>query len=149
MLRDKRQFDAVEQIVRQQGKIRNFEKQAGPILYRMMITLEEISGNVPSEMNAAHKPGDTFTFICSFDFCDVEAGVLFDRKTLRPVSELWITKQVEGAELPSPDWIDLFIRLLVERVVLAKDGLTLPIYLFGNNESQLIIQHDPGKGKMS
>ncbi|MDY6065330.1 MAG: hypothetical protein SPI59_03260 [Finegoldia sp.] len=78
-------------------------------------------------------------FNCSFDFYNSILGVALYRENLKFASGLWITEQVEGSDKPSKDWTEFFIKMLAEYVIENEEGLALPIYIFVNDDSEMVI----------
>lgn len=61
------------------------------------------------------------------------------RKNLEIASGVWVTEQVDDATPPSQDWIEFFINILYEYVMESEDGFGYPIYMFVNDDSEMII----------
>lgn len=139
MLIDPSAFERLEEILKEQGKIDKFEEDSGKILGRLMITLGDIPNDIKDEILKSNREEDLYIFNCSFDFYDSFLGVALYKKNLELASGIWITEQKDNAEAPSKDWIDFFIKILVENVIQNKDGFRYPIYAFVNNESEMII----------
>lgn len=139
MLIDPSAFEKLEEILKEQGKIDKFEEDSGKILGRLMITLGDIPNDIKDEILKSNREEDLYIFNCSFDFYDSFLGVALYKKNLELASGIWITEQKDNAEAPSKDWIDFFIKILVENVIQSKDGFRYPIYAFVNNESEMII----------
>ena len=139
MLIDPSAFKTLEESLIKQGKIEKFEKESGKILGRVMITLGSIPNDIKGDILKDNKEDDLIIFNCSFDFYDSILGIAFYKKDFKLASGIWITEQEDGAEAPSQDWIEFFVRLLCENVVESKDGFGYPIYAFVNNNSEMVI----------
>ena len=63
-----------------------------------------------------------------------------EKQSLQPISNIWITEQLEGSDKPSQDWIEFFVRILVEYVIENDEGYGVPLYIFVNDESELVIE---------
>lgn len=139
MLIDPSSFKRLEESLIEQGKIEKFEKESGKILGRVMITIGSIHDDIKEDVLRDNEEDDLIIFNCSFDFYNSTLGIALYRKDLKLASRIWITEQEEGAEKPSQDWIEFFIRILVEYVIESNDGFGYPIYAFVNNESEMVI----------
>lgn len=139
MLIDPSSFKRLEESLTEQGKIEKFEKESGKILGRVMITIGSIPDDIREDVLRDNEEDDLIIFNCSFDFYNSTLGIALYKKDLKLASRIWITEQEEGAEKPSQDWIEFFIRLLVEYVIESNDGFGYPIYAFVNNNSEMVI----------
>lgn len=139
MLIDPSSFKRLEDSLIEQGKIEKFEKESGKILGRVMITIGSIPDDIKEDVLRDNEEDDLIIFNCSFDFYNSTLGIALYKKDLKLASRIWITEQEEGAEKPSQDWIEFFIRLLVEYVIESNDGFGCPIYAFVNNDSEMVI----------
>ena len=139
MLIDPSSFKRLEESLIEQGKIEKFEKESGKILGRVMITIGSIPDDIKEDVLRDNEEDDLIIFNCSFDFYNSTLGIALYKKDLKLASRIRITEQEEGAERPSQDWIEFFIRLLVEYVIESNDGFGYPIYAFVNNESEMVI----------
>ena len=135
MLIDEKLFKTVEEWLRKDGHIRRFEKEAGPIKGRMMITLTDIPEGI--EINS-HRGEIPVAFEGSFDFYDATVGIALSPKDKKAATCLWVTPQEDGAERPSEKWIEFFIKTLVSHI--GEDGsYGIPIYSFVNDTADLTI----------
>lgn len=133
MLIDKTAFENVETILHNNGSIQRFESESGKILGRMMITLGEIPANLGIEQSDGAR-----AFIGSFDFYDSEVGIAINPRTKELSSGLWVTPQKEGAEAPAQDWIEFFLKTLVDSF--GDDGsFGVPIYAFVNDTTSMTV----------
>lgn len=139
MLIDPSSFKRLEDSLIEQGKIEKFEKESGKILGRVMITIGSIPDDIKEDVLRDNEEDDLIIFNCSFDFYNSTLGIALYKKDFKLASRIWITEQEEGAEKPSQDWIEFFIRLLVEYVIESNDGFGYPIYAFVNNNSEMVI----------
>ncbi|MDU1832242.1 hypothetical protein [Finegoldia magna] len=139
MLIDPSSFKRLEDSLIEQGKIEKFEKESGKILGRVMITIGSIPDDIKEDVLRDNEEDDLIIFNCSFDFYNSTLGIALYKKDFKLASRIWITEQEEGAEKPSQDWIEFFIRLLVEYVIESNDGFGYPIYAFINNDSEMVI----------
>lgn len=139
MLIDPSSFKRLEESLIEQGKIEKFEKESGKILGRVMITIGSIPDDIKEDVLRDNEEDDLIIFNCSFDFYNSTLGIALYKKDLKLASRIWITEQEERAEKPSQDWIEFFIRLLVEYVIESNDGFGYPIYAFVNNGSEMVI----------
>lgn len=139
MLIDPQAFEILEKGLTEEGKIEKFEKESGKILGRAMITLGDIPSDLKEEVLKDNKLEDLYIFNCSFDFYDSILGVALYRKNLEIASGVWVTEQVDDATPPSQDWIEFFINILYEYVMESEDGFGYPIYMFVNDDSEMII----------
>ncbi|KKF45289.1 hypothetical protein AF61_04175 [Streptococcus uberis EF20/0145] len=129
MLVDREMFNLVENALREQGVIGKFEEENGEITGHMMITMMEI----PSELSMDITEDNVKAFCASFDFFDMMIGIAIDLSTLKPISKLWFTPQIEHATGPSLEWIEFFLKTLFEN--LSEDGFGIPMYSFVNDTS--------------
>ena len=139
MLIDPSSFKRLEDSLIEQGKIEKFEKESGKILGRVMVTIGSIPDDIKEDVLRDNEEDDLIIFNCSFDFYNSTLGIALYKKDFKLASRIWITEQEEGAEKPSQDWIEFFIRLLVEYVIESNDGFGYPIYAFVNNDSEMVI----------
>lgn len=117
-----------------QERIKDFEKEKGPITGRMMIT----DAKVPSKLGLNIDNPDVRAFEGTFDFYDMAIGIAINTKTQQIASGLWMTAQVDGAEEPSKDWIEFFL----EKLMSAFDedgGYGMPVYSFVTDESDMTL----------
>lgn len=134
MLKDPKIFSEVEQMDIVQERIKNFEKEEGPITGRMMIT----ETAVPPELGLKIDDSDVRAFEGTFDFYDMAIGIAVNTRTQQIASGLWMTPQADGAEEPSKDWIEFFL----EKLMSAFDedgGYGMPVYSFVTDESDMTI----------
>ncbi len=131
MLIDKKLFEQIEQSLKDNGKLAEFERENGEVLGRMMIT----TGTLPAALAAEAKLDDkAVVFECSFDFCDVVFGVAVDIKTLKVVVPLWTMSQTDEVEEPAREWSTFFIKTLFRYISL--DGTyRVPVCTFINNDA--------------
>lgn len=139
MLLRKNEFDTLEKELRKTGKIREFERKYGKILGRVLIDIGELPSDMEEDVLKDRKKEELFIFNCSFDFYDAALGIALERKTLKVASGMWITEQIDEAELPSEDWINFFVRMLSENVINSPNGFGVPIYIFVNNNSEMVV----------
>jgi hypothetical protein len=127
MLFDKELFDVVEESCIKNGVISDFEKTNGKIKGRMMITLIDIPEELGITIEDQENP--PLAFGASFDFYDCSLGIALYPKTMKFVSGVWVTPQVEDAEPPAKEWIKFFIKTLAESI--DEDGsFGYPMYTF-------------------
>ncbi len=135
MLTDKEKFDIVEKLLIENGTIDRFESENGKITGHMMITLTEIPEEI---LSAKQRKKHYHAFECSFDFYDSTLGIALDTKTLNSLTGLWVTPQIENADVPSKEWQEFFIETLVRHI--DKDGsFGVPIYVFLNDNSDFAV----------
>ena len=135
MLADSGMFESVEAFLRKNGTVERFENEYGKIKGRMMITQTEIPDGIEIEPHGAAIP---IAFEASFDFYDSSVGLAMYTADRKLATNLWVTPQKDGAEPPAEDWIDFFIKTLVEH--LAEDGsFGIPIYSFVNDNCDMTI----------
>lgn len=139
MLIDPQAFKILEKGLTEEGKIEKFEKESGKILGRAMITLGDIPSDLKEEVLKDNKLEDLYIFNCSFDFYDSILGVALYKENLEIASGVWATEQVDDATPPSEDWIKFFINILHEYIMESEDGFGYPIYMFVNDDSEMII----------
>ncbi|WP_311482014.1 hypothetical protein [uncultured Anaerococcus sp.] len=140
MLIDPIKFNELEVVLREKGKLEEFEKESGEILGRAMITLGEIPEELKREVLKDYNDKEVYVFNCSFDFYDSYLGIALEKQSLRPISSIWITDQQEGSDVPSQDWIKFFVRVLAEYVINNDGGFGIPLYIFVNDDSELVIE---------
>lgn len=129
MLADPEMFERVEKRLLEDGTIKRFEEENGKILGRMMITLAEIPENIPVNRVGGKEP---VAFEASFDFYETKVGLALYPVDKTVATGIWITEQSDGAEAPSEDWIEFFVKTLVNSI--GDDGsYSYPIYSFVNN----------------
>ena len=135
MLANEEQFALVEKLLNDNGTIAKFERESGKIKGRMMITVVDI----PEELNIRGKNENMlFGFDCSFDFYNCSIGIALHTDTKEAVGGLWITPQVEDAEPPAREWIEFFIKTLMQNI--DEDGsFGCPIYSLLADEGDLTI----------
>lgn len=140
MLIDERKFNDVEVLLRERGELNKFEKESGAILGRSMITFGEVPEVLKEEVLQDRDEEEVYVFNCSYDFYDSYLGMAMDKQSMRPVGKIWGTEQVEGSKEPDQVWIEFFVRIVVEYVVKNKDGFGLPLYIFLNDDAELVIE---------
>lgn len=135
MLKDKAQFEIVEEALRKNGSIARFEKECGPVKGRMMITLADIPEGIEI---TEQREADPTAFEASFDFYDSTVGMALYIKDRTPATGIWVSLQKEGAEAPARDWIEFFIKTLVSSI--DEDGsYGIPIYSLVNDTADLTV----------
>ena len=112
MLADKEQFEVIENELRENSTIERFEKEQGKIKGRMMITF----GEAPDVVTYDKTEEGVYPFIGSFDFYDMEIGILLKTKPIEVRSGVWFTPQIDGAEEPTHEWIEFFIKTLANNI---------------------------------
>ncbi len=130
MLINRKQFELIEQSLKENGQLAAFENEHGKVLGRMMITL----GKLPVELEAeAQLDDNAVVFECSFDFCNVVFGVAVDIKNLKVVVPMWTMYQTDEVEEPAREWSTFFIKTLFSHI--SFDGTyKVPVCTFINNE---------------
>ena len=135
MLVNTKQFAVVEKALTDNGALERFEKENGKIKGRMMITVIDIPEEIPVTVKGKKSP---VGFDCSFDFYDSSIGLALYTDTKEAASGFWVTQQVQGAEQPSQEWIEFFIKTLIENI--EEDGsFGYPMYSFLADESDLTV----------
>ncbi len=135
MLVNTKQFAVVEKALTDNGALERFEKENGKIKGRMMITVIDIPEEIPVTVKGKNFP---VGFDCSFDFYDSSIGLALYTDTKEAASGFWVTQQVQGAEQPSQEWIEFFIKTLIENI--EEDGsFGYPMYSFLTDESDLTV----------
>lgn len=140
MLADEKLFNVVEEWLRENGHIERFEKECGPIKGRIMITRTKI----PEGIDVKDNPNESaVAFEASFDFYDTTPGIAVFLMSRKAASDVWVTAQVEGAESPSRDWVEFFIKTLFSNI--GEDGsYGIPIYSLVNDTADLtVVPDDP------
>jgi hypothetical protein len=133
MLFDQKKFDIVESFLAQNGTLVKFERESGEIKGRMMIDLID----PPDELNI-QIPKGSYYFGASFDFYDSSIGLVFDPKRKTAGSGLWVTSQKDGAEPPQQEWIQFFVKTLVDNI--SPDGsFSIPMYTFISDYADLTV----------
>ena len=122
MLIDAMKFNDLEVTLREKGEIERFEKESGEILGRAMITFGEVPEELKNEVLKDYNEEDVCVFNCSFDFFDFYLGAALDKQSLKFVSNVWVTEQVEGAGKANREWIEFFVRMLAEYVIKNHDA---------------------------
>ena len=135
MLADPEMFEAVESSLRENGQIERFEKEYGKIKGRMMITLGEIPEGIEAAPNGDAVPQ---AFEASFDFYDAVLGIAMYTDERKAATGVWVTPQKKGAEHPSREWIEFFIKTLIGNM--GFDGISgYPIYSFVNDTCDMTV----------
>ena len=133
MLKDPALFDVVEEALRKNGTIAQFEEECGPIKGRMMITVADI----PEGIEVSEERGVSPTaFEASFDFYDSTIGLAIYTEDRKLATGLWVTAQKENAEAPSRDWTEFFIKTLVSSIR-ENGSYSWPIYSFVTDTADL------------
>ncbi len=140
MLVDEKLFNIVEKWLRDDGHIDRFENECGPVKGRMMITRTDIPDGIEIKGSPDERP---VAFEASFDFYDAMIGIAVLLKERQVASDVWVTPQEDGAETPSMDWVEFFIKTLFSNI--GEDGsYGVPIYSLVNDVADLtIVPADP------
>lgn len=139
MLADKKSFDRVEEVLRNNGTIENFEKENGELRGRMMITLGELPENLKADLPLNKTD---FVFIATFDFFDTAIGIAVDTVNRAPKGDAFYIKQTESAAEPPMEWVTYFINTLSE--IIRPDGsFGVPILVFMSEESGFTVVPTP------
>ena len=112
MLADKEHFEMIEKILKENGTIDKFEKERGIIRGRMMITL----GEAPNIVEYDKTENNVYVFTGTFDFYDMELGIVLKTKPIEPRSSIWFTPQRDNAQEPTEEWIEFFLKTLVDSI---------------------------------
>lgn len=111
MLIDQKMFEQLENDLTAKGIIDRFEQEQGKIRGRMMITRTDI----PDELTICiDQDRRCMAFEASFDFYDVSVGIALYMDTGKPASGIWFTPHSANNEPPANEWIEFFIRTLLE-----------------------------------
>ena len=140
MLIDEKMFYYVETSLKEESKIEEFEKESGEILGRVMISLGKVPDDLKNEVLKDYEEDQVYVFNCSFYFYDSYLGIALDKQSLNPISSIWISEQRGNADPPSQDWVEFFVRILIEYFVEKQDGFGIPLYIFVNNDSEMVIE---------
>ena len=140
MLANAEMFAGVENMLRENGTIAQFEADNGEITGRMLIDFGEIPSTLASAVDIDE---NTLIYRGSFDFCNSCVGVAIDRATLKAKSQVWIEEQKLGAYQPSPEYVRYFMDVL-------KDGLASgifggPICAFLNDKASFEVYPAPAE----
>jgi len=135
MLIDEKQFEIVEQTLREQGQIAAFEAENGVVRGRMMITVDDIPDNIIQDIENRN---DLQAFTASFDFYDMTISVAVYTKSREVASGLWLTPQTEGAEEPSKEWISFFLEKLFDGFD-ENGNYGVPMYSFVTDTSDITV----------
>lgn len=135
MLKDKRMFDIVEETLKNNGKLSEFEKEYGKIKGRMMITIGEIPDELGVTIEGDKKPT---AFEASFDFYDSIIGFALYADTKEAATGLWVTPQKKGAAEPDRAWIEFFVEKLMESIR-ADGSFGTPVYSFVTYDRDMTI----------
>lgn len=135
MLIDKEMFQTVENELINNGRMGEFESEYGEILGRIMITKTNIPDNIEVKEISNNKPQ---AFEASFDFYDSTVGLALYTDKKVPATGIWITPQKPDAEPPAQEWIEFFVKKLLESI--EEDGsYGVPIYSFVNDTCDMTI----------
>ena len=140
MLIEGMEFNELEVFLKEEGEIETFEKESGKILGRAMITFGEVPKELKNDVLKDCDEEDVYVFNCSFDFLDFYLGAALDKQSLKFVSNVWVTEQVEGASKGDQDWIEFFVRMLAHYVITDHDTIVVPLYIFLNDEAEMVIE---------
>ncbi len=125
MLKDIDSFRIIEGYLRDNGTIEEFEKDNGLIRGRLMIT----DGDIPDNLETDPLGEDDHVFIGTYDFYDMEIGIVLNTRLREAKTGVWLTPQCENASEPAREWIDFFIQKLIQG--LNEDGsFAVPMYTF-------------------
>ena len=124
LLANPEMFERVESFLRKNGTIERFEKENGPIRGRMMIT----HSAPPDWLSIMERENEQpVAFEATFDFYDATAGIMLFLSDYSAASGTWTTEQAEGAETPAMEWVEFFLKTLLESF--NEDGsYGIPIY---------------------
>lgn len=133
MLYNQELFDRVERALSKKGVIEDFEKENGKIKGHMMITLADPPKDVKIKTNKS-----THYFEATFDFYNCSLGIMFDVKRKQAKSGIFMTPQKDNAEGPAEEWIEFFIRILINGI--EPDGsFGYPMYTFISDEADFTV----------
>lgn len=140
MLTDAKTFAEVEQYLRDEGVIAEFEAEHGPITGRMLIDRGEVPSTLADEVEI---DADTVIFRGSYDFANSTVGIAIDRKTGKPKCSLWMEEQKLGAYQVAEDYAKYFINVLRESI--AAGSYDVPIFCFMNEDAAFEIYPAPAE----
>ena len=110
MLTDQKHFKKIEETLRENGTIERFEREHGPIRGKLLIT----EGDLPEDLDFDIDEDRRYAvFIGSYDFYDMEIGVVLYLDPIETAGPIWFTPQRQNAEEPSQEWIEYFIQTVV------------------------------------
>ena len=91
----------------------------------------------PNELNI-QIPKGAYSFGASFDFYDCSLGIVLDSVKKTACSGLWITEQKGDAEHPSQEWIEFFIKTLLNSIDV--DGsFGYPMFTFVTDDADMTV----------
>lgn len=98
-----------------------------------MITLSDI----PEDLQSSRKEGEQ-VFIATFDFYSSFLGIAINPLTKKASSGIWVTPQKEDADPPSEEWIEFFVKTLLDSF--REDGsFSVPLYSFVNDHADMTV----------
>ena len=140
MLKDEKKFDELGQKLFMKGVLQNFEQKHGPIKGRMMVT----EGKIPPEMLSRLQPElmknpKWIVVEGSFDFSNYTIGMVVGLNPIRPISEGWLTPQLNHPGIkPTQNWQEFFMGKVMENM--DENGkIDLPLYSWISNKSDLTL----------
>lgn len=140
MLKDEKKFDELGQKLFMKGVLQHFEQKHGPIKGRMMVT----EGKIPPEMLVKLQPelmknSKWVVVEGSFDFCNYTIGMVVGLNPIRPISEGWLTPQLNHPGVkPTKNWQEFFMERVMENID-DNGKIDLPLYSWISDKSDLTL----------
>lgn len=136
MLKNKEYYKLILNELKKDDIIENFEKANGKITKKMEIDVVDLPDNLKKDYKVDHENG-IYSFLASFDYLDVEIGILLDINELKPLSPFWILKQENSNGKVDKKAMKFFLETLEENL---EEGKTnFPLFVFYNEKNKFSV----------
>ena len=102
----------------------------------MEINLTDLPENVNIQTKIDYDKG-IYGFCASFDFSDMEVGIILDINKLKPLSPFWLIKQKEKAQMIDKKYMKIFLETLISYLEEGKNNF--PNFSFFSKKDKLTI----------
>lgn len=134
MLKNKEYYKLILSELKKDNIIENFEKVNGKITKIMEIDVTDSPENIDQKTDLDK---GIYAFLASFDYLDIEVGIVVDINKLNPLSPFWIVKQENSKGKIDKKAMKFFLETLIENL---EEGKTnFPLFVFYNNKNKFSV----------
>lgn len=134
MLKNKEYYNLILNELKKDDILENFEKANGKITKKMEIDVADPPENIDQKSDSDK---GIYAFVASFDYLDVEVGIVLDINELKPLSPFWMIKQENSNGKVDKKAMKFFLETLAENL---EEGKTnFPLFVFYNDKNKFSV----------